>query len=188
MEEVEFKDIVNSEFKSKDVVYNKEVLLNGKRVGILTTNPNSGNWILLKDIFLGKKDPNLEKIIIEKGGIQYLEKEGLEYFDWIYPTIDAIKFELQNRSKLKELLQECAKHNCKDIKWHRTDKYNLFILDTENNKKIGQLTLSKNKKWTWETTTGNNIEYFENPYETIVEIRFELQNSVKLEKILSNIK
>ena len=74
MEKVEFKDIINS-------VYGKEILLNEKRVGILTTNPNSGNWILLKDIFLDKKDSNLEKILIKKGGIQYLEKEGLEYFD-----------------------------------------------------------------------------------------------------------
>lgn len=180
MEKVEFKDIINS-------VYGKEILLNEKRVGILTTNPNSGNWILLKDIFLDKKDSNLEKILIEKGGIQYLEKEGLEYFDWIYPTIDSIKFELQNRGKLKELLnQECTRNNYKNIKWHRIDQCNLFILD-EKNKQIGQLILNKNKKWTWVTTTGNNIEYFDNPYETMVEIRFELQNKIKLENILEYI-
>ncbi len=183
MEEVEFKDIINSEFKSKDVVYNKEILLNGKRVGILILG--NENWTFLKEKFLNKNSLNIEKFLTEKGGFQYLKRNGLEYFDWIYPTIDAIKFELQNRSKLKELLQECTKYNCKDIKWHRADKYNLFILDTENNNKIGQLTLNKNKKWTWVTANGANIEYFENPYETMVEIRFELQNKVKLENMLS---
>ena len=69
---------------------------------------------------------------------------------------------------------------------NRIDQCNLFILD-EKNKQIGQLILNKNKKWTWVTTTGNNIEYFDNPYETMVEIRFELQNKVKLENTLEYI-